>query len=319
MKGTLFKVYIVLFTISGIFHSIKFGQASDGSIAGSSDYALLPAFYLYYDPPFNHSSPTALGVFVWSNIDDAKIYYEALGDYPTLNSSHASKTQPYIELDTPLKGSRNRTLILIGVWTDGDGKMFKSNQISVNYFVEASARPYSYGYLVPGIESSGYFLQFALEVKATARAQAAGNQEFSDFFTDLGLGTYSSQIQALNLLAIDPDLQGFEGGFPCELRHCKLHNQARNIILLCCYDYSQYKCRRLLRTVDPLSQRRCKPPLSTSFRISLKLFIYLGFLWQSSCRQSTQYVRCCSLCYQLCLRDPRCPRTRARQRHRRYR
>ena len=58
---------------------------------------------------------------------------------------------------------------------------------------------------------------------ASARAQAAGNQEFADFSTYLGLGTYEPQIQALNLLRIDPDLKGFEGGFPFNLTDGNRH------------------------------------------------------------------------------------------------
>jgi hypothetical protein len=53
-----------------------------------------------------------------------------------------------------------------------------------------------------------------LEIEAAARAQLAGGQEFADFATPLGVGTYATQIRALYLLGIDPDLQGFEGGFP---------------------------------------------------------------------------------------------------------
>lgn len=49
---------------------------------------------------------------------------------------------------------------------------------------------------------------------AVARAQAAGTQEFADFFTELGVGTYSSQVTALHLPSLDPDLTGFEGGVP---------------------------------------------------------------------------------------------------------
>lgn len=48
---------------------------------------------------------------------------------------------------------------------------------------------------------------------ATARAQVVGQQEFADFYTELGLGTYEKQIQALHLPSLDPDLLGFEGGY----------------------------------------------------------------------------------------------------------
>ncbi len=88
----------------------------------------------------------------------------------------------------------------------------RSELLTLEYIVEGSARPYSYGFLVPGIESGGYFVRFAMEVAGVARAQAAGGQEFADFFTDLGIGTYATQIDALNLMAMG-NLTGFEGGF----------------------------------------------------------------------------------------------------------
>ena len=43
------------------------------------------------------------------------------------------------------------------------------------------------------------------------RAQAAGGQEFADFGTELGVGTYKDQARPLNLPDIDEDLSGFEG------------------------------------------------------------------------------------------------------------
>eukprot|EP00604_Paraphysomonas_vestita_P001611 CAMPEP_0174822304 /NCGR_PEP_ID=MMETSP1107-20130205/14895_1 /TAXON_ID=36770 /ORGANISM="Paraphysomonas vestita, Strain GFlagA" /LENGTH=466 /DNA_ID=CAMNT_0016040871 /DNA_START=484 /DNA_END=1884 /DNA_ORIENTATION=- len=46
-----------------------------------------------------------------------------------------------------------------------------------------------------------------------ARAQLATSQEFADFNTTLGIGTYSDQLQLIHLPSIDPDLIGFEGGF----------------------------------------------------------------------------------------------------------
>jgi hypothetical protein len=208
---------------------------------------------VYYDPPPGYNSPTALGVFVWSNYDNVKIYFELSSQepsYPTLESDYAYTTEPYIEIDTPFKGSRNRTLTIVGVWNDGNGHIFRSDQHSIRYFVEASGRPYSYGYLIPGIESAGTFVQIALEVKATARAQAAGNQEFADFFTELGIGTYRDQVKSLNLLLIDPDLQGFEGGFPCMII---IYAQLLFVLSSCFHDFSQYNSWTLW-FIDPLSQ-----------------------------------------------------------------
>lgn len=178
---------------------------------------------LYYDPPNGHSSPTALGVFVWSNEPTMKFYFEEFGADCSFNSTFITSAKPYIQLDTPFKASRNRTLTIVGIYEDEDGNLFRSDQYRLKYFVEASARPYSYGYMIPGIESGGYFIQIGLEMVASARAQAAGNQEFADFSTYLGLGTYEPQVQALNLLKIDPDLKGFEGGFPFNLTEGNRH------------------------------------------------------------------------------------------------
>ena len=66
---------------------------------------------------------------------------------------------------------------------------------------------------MPGVESGGYFVRVGIEMSAEARAQLAGGQEFADFATELGIGTYSDQLRLLHLLSIDPDLNGFEGGF----------------------------------------------------------------------------------------------------------
>jgi hypothetical protein len=124
---------------------------------------------------------------------------------------------PYIQLDTPFKAKRGRVLTVVAVVMDETG-VHRSHQYQLQYNVEGAARKDSFGFLVPGIESSGYFVRYGIEIKAKARAQVAGGQEFADFNTYLGIGTYSGvdqeQIKALNLLLIDPDLQGFEGGFP---------------------------------------------------------------------------------------------------------
>jgi len=44
----------------------------------------------------------------------------------------------------------------------------------------------SFGYFVPGVESGGNFVRVGLEMKALARAQLVGGQEYADFFTNLG-------------------------------------------------------------------------------------------------------------------------------------
>ena len=81
----------------------------------------------------------------------------------------------------------------------------------MHYVVESSDRPNSFGFLVPGVESKGVysfyyslthslthskgiFLRVGLEMKAAARAQTAGGQEFADFNTKLATGTYEDQV-----------------------------------------------------------------------------------------------------------------------------
>jgi hypothetical protein len=184
------------------------------------------AISLIFDPPDGFVSNTGLGVFVRAIFDiesDIKIYYEvgaleAPVVQPTLKSSYATPKSPYILLDTPFKASRNRILTIICVvqYYDelGDIVEFRSDPRTIGYVVEASARPYSYGFLVPGVESNGMFIKFGMEVAGKARAQTAGGQEFANFFTELGKGTYDGQVRPLNLTILDPDLVGFEGGFP---------------------------------------------------------------------------------------------------------
>jgi hypothetical protein len=203
-------LYLVCFALVAVFSKpIIFNP----EISNSS------TLILYADPPSGHSSPHAMSAFVRANDKNALVYYDDKGELPTLESPFLTYDTPYIQLDTPFKASRNRTLIVIAVVIDETG-IYRSQQITLRYFVEGAARPFSYGFLVPGIESGGYFLRYGVEIAATARAQVAGGQEFSDFFTDLGIGPYGTQITPLNLLRFDQDLTGFEGGFPGTLWPC---------------------------------------------------------------------------------------------------
>lgn len=59
----------------------------------------------------------------------------------------------------------------------------------------------------------------AIEVPSAARAQVAGGQEFADFNTSLGIGTYATQLKLLHLPSIDPELIGFEGAFSANTSH----------------------------------------------------------------------------------------------------
>ena len=40
----------------------------------------------------------------------------------------------------------------------------RSQQYTLEYFIESDARPYSSGFLVPGVESGGYFLKLKVQI-----------------------------------------------------------------------------------------------------------------------------------------------------------
>jgi len=179
---------------------------------------------VFYDPPENSTIPNALGLYVWCNNKNAKIYYnlDLLGNYQpvTFDSEYVDFSAPYIHIATPYQSSRVRGVQLIAVLSNGDGTYKRSALTKLSYFVEGSDRPNSFAFLVPGKNSDGYFLKIAIENKASARAQSAGSQEFADFYADDGVGTYAksvtatAQVSFMRLLDIDPDLTGFEGGIP---------------------------------------------------------------------------------------------------------
>lgn len=217
-------LYIILFTIILVdFHPATSSIILDPNILHSSTLSII------YDPPNNHMEPAAISVFARGSDPTSVIYYELDTDGkscndPTTSSTMITYSTPYIEVKTLFKGKRNRILKLIAVLIDdNDVPIYRSQQYELNYIVEGGDRPDSYGFLIPGTESNGYFLRFRIQVPATARAQSASGQEFADFFSYLGYGTYQStpypQIKALNLVDIDPDLQGFEGGFAGMIIH----------------------------------------------------------------------------------------------------
>jgi hypothetical protein len=169
---------------------------------------------LYYDPPNGAWSPSELALCVLASDATATIYYEFDGTKPSLYSPTADISKPYIHITTPYKYSRNRTVTVVAVGFDNiAGVKIRSKQYVLHYFVEGAYRPRSFGYLVPGVHSSGYFVRVTLEMKPTPRAQVPPNPEFADYYTWLGQGPYKDQIRALRLTDLDPDLQGFEGGF----------------------------------------------------------------------------------------------------------
>ena len=190
----------------------------ESSIAYSSDITIM------YDPPDRSFSPCALALYTRANFESAKIYYEfeepysQVVDSPTLYSAYTTWGSPYIHLNTPFGATRNRTVEFIAVYLDGEN-LVRSNPIRLKFIVEADARPLAFGFLVPGVETNGYFVKFVIEMKAAARAQVAGGQEFADFYTELGVGTYDKQVIPLKLNditsnpTVDADLTGFEGGF----------------------------------------------------------------------------------------------------------
>jgi hypothetical protein len=221
MKITVSLILIIAFIFLGdsqkyaeieIIDNRKLLNANNFPIINISTIFYDKNIKIFYDPPNHHVSPTALAVFVRSNLRNSKIYYDTTGHSPTLNSSYATYNQPYIQLTTAFRASRNNTLIILAVNERAEG-IFRSNPIVLHYFVESAARPYSFGFLVPGLESGGYFIKFGLEMTAIARAQVVGQQEFANFSSNLGKGTYLNQITALDLLSLDADLKGFEGGF----------------------------------------------------------------------------------------------------------
>ena len=185
-----------------------------------SNFTVLPTLILVVDPPDGHSSPAALGVFARANHPDAIVFFDTNGNSPTFESENRTYRSPFIQLDTPFQASRNRTIAMVAYLEieneDGTVTVGRSELIRRNYFVEGAARENSFGFLVPGVESGGFFIKFGLEIAAQARAQVAGGQEFANFSSRLGIGTYDVQVAALDLVSLDPDLTGFEGGFPGE-------------------------------------------------------------------------------------------------------
>lgn len=116
---------------------------------------------LLYDPPSGHFSPTALGVYVsvvGKYSQTALVYYSFSKEGPTLLNSYATFTSPYIQVDTPFGASRTRTLTIVAIQEIPSG-FIRSKQHTLTYYVESLSRPYSYGFFVPGIETSGYFLR----------------------------------------------------------------------------------------------------------------------------------------------------------------
>ena len=172
-------------------------------------------------------SPSALAVYVAANSpysakSSVRIYYSfekvnqgfaaaaVVPMQPTPSSPYATFKSPYIHISRPFGSQRNRTITFLMVDTVA---MTRSESYTMWFFIEATNRPNSFAFMVPGVETKGQFVKFYFEMKAAARASASGGQEFADFFSPGGIGTYVGQTYPLNLLAVDPALTGFEGGY----------------------------------------------------------------------------------------------------------
>lgn len=217
-----FAVFFILYlNLTVASERGTFVQIQDSTSTGRTiedTLPLLPELEVFYDPPNGTDCPTALGIYAWTHYPTANIYYDVTGASPTLNSSFVTQESPYLTVVTPFKGLRGRVVSMIAVYTSLEGVTYRSKLYKLHYNVESSSRPNSYAYLVPGVESGGYFIQIRLEEIAAARPQSSTTQEFADFFAELGIGTYSSQVSPLKLTDMDADLTGFEGGFPCKFR-----------------------------------------------------------------------------------------------------
>lgn len=168
------------------------------------------------DPPSGHLSPTGLGLFARASDINATIFYtiawsvqgstDVMPIQPTWNKATKMNginngivtgtntyaigyNTPYIQITTPYGMGRNVAVVMIAIgYSQQHLEYYRSGLKTLYYFVEAAGRAYSYGFLVPGPESKGQFISVALEVAAVARAQAAGSQEYADFFSYLGSG-----------------------------------------------------------------------------------------------------------------------------------
>jgi len=187
------------------------------AIIHTPEITLDPLLTIQYDPPIDASYTASIGLYVRANDPNAIIFYEFDGLNPTFESNTATFDRPYIQVESitvPINeiAPRNRSITIVAV-SKINQFIIRSEQYILKYFVVSGARPRSSGFLVPGVESSGFFIKLLLEERSALRAVAASRQEFADFSTPLGVGTYLEQIIALPLNLLDPDLVGFVGGY----------------------------------------------------------------------------------------------------------
>ena len=200
-----------------------------------------------WDPPVGASCPTTLSVYVQATDPNAIIFYEtnvAEESNAPLNmtSRVATSNRPYIQIQTPFRRyidgtaiepftMRNMTLSLVAVSTYNQF-WIRSQVYRLRYYIEGQARRNATGFLVPGIETDGWFIKFRMEMRSSLRAEAAIRQELADYDTTsvspdpitgiiskarlhrIATGTYRNQLNLLHLTELDPALTGFDGGFP---------------------------------------------------------------------------------------------------------
>ena len=160
-------------------------------------------------------SPTALAVFLRCTSPTAVVYWTTNNLPPTFASSSLTYDTPYLNLAQPYGCGRHLRVRAIATETTVDSVLHISEEIDRTYLVESAARPLSKMYFIPGIDTDSYFVRVNIETAAAERAQASSGQEFADFNTSLGVGTYYNQVIGLHLKSVcnDDALTGFEGGF----------------------------------------------------------------------------------------------------------
>lgn len=267
----LFKIFLLLFALyylsySQILVDVEIDPEEDDLITPISeqeDIIFTPNHSVMYDPPNGTFTAHAMFLYVFSNTPSMRFYYDLLGGSPTLSSDYVESDTPYIQVKVPFLGTSDRHVVVVGVIQDEEGQLYRTEQFNLTYIVESYERPFSYGHFIPGVESNGYFLQIGMEMVASARAQAAEKQEFADFNTRLGLGTYETQINTIHLPTIDDDLIGFEGGFAYNITK---NGETKHYGLLIPYHNTKYYFGKVV-IIDLITLRDSNTTCQGDYRI----------------------------------------------------
>jgi hypothetical protein len=173
--------FIIIYC-SFLLVTVPYVNAKNSTVAGvtgiatSSVYLDAPFnFTLVYDPPYNATTVTAMGIFVRAHVDgvestEAVVCYctdeervvnvHGGFDYPIevdpLGVRQATYNSPYIQLATPFKATRIRYIAMIAILAvqelDSSGDtitiMYRSTPVLLRYNVEGGARPLAYGTLL---------------------------------------------------------------------------------------------------------------------------------------------------------------------------